>query len=274
MGIGRLRSGPFWCSDLKKWTLPGSPRRVGNKRPVAVIRQAPNLTPMKSSPCHVLVPMIASAAFAVASCSDSSNISDERPRLCKVDRFCAVIAPRPEFLEISKSKAAIHAKILPLMVEDFGTARPLFKVGRDMGGWTDKLGRRHEARQLFFVANAGQSAKGSLWVVFDHIACEKPTSQVLERNLDRNMSLIVVDGRSSGKSFMPLRIAVLGQETRVGPTFVATNEQGTYSRHEWNSDYVRRDWEAMVTSSCGGGPLTHVPRAWEIDRDRRCFRYR
>jgi hypothetical protein len=216
--------------------------------------------------------MIASAAFALAGCSDSKSINDERPGLCKVDRFCAVSAPRPEILEISESKTAIHPEILPLMVEDFGAMRPLFKVGRDMDGWTDKSGTKHEARQLFFVADANQSAKGSLWVVFDHIAGKASASQVLDHNLERSMILIVVDGRRSGKRVMPLRIAVLDRKTRIGPTFAATTEQGIYSRHEWNSDYVRRDWEDMVTSSCGGGPLTQVPRAWEIDRDRLCFR--
>jgi len=218
-----------------------------------------------------LLPMIASAAF-LASCSDSKNVNDERPGLCNVDRFCAVAAPRPETLEISDSEITIHTDILPLMIADFGAALPLSKVGRDMESWTDKSGRRHEARQLFFVANARESAKGSLWVVFDHIAGEKPTSQILERNLDRSMVVIVVDGRRSGKRFMPLRIAILDRKTRVGPTWAALIEQGTYSRHEWDSDYVRRDWEDMVTSSCGGGPLTEVPHEWEIERDRDCLR--
>lgn len=84
---------------------------------------------------------------------------------------------------------------------------------------------------------------------------------------------MIVDGRkeeNKGLAFSAYRIAVVDRTTGIGPTFLSRDGQQPYVRHEFNSDYVRSDWEGMITSSCGGGPLTAVPRAWIVERERLC----
>jgi hypothetical protein len=205
----------------------------------------------------------------MSACS-SEDKRHEPPKLCQVTTFCDVSAPPPEELQISHKVTGASADLRSASLKDFGELRSLSQVGPSGNGWTDRKGQKHRSLRIFFVHNSPKAAIGSIWVVFDHIVGERPKTQILVRGVDRGEISVVIDGRRDDEPFQPYRIAVIDRATRVGPTFVSGYGQQPYVRNEYDSVYVRSDWERLVTSSCGGGPLTDVPRTWVIERNRLC----
>lgn len=201
-------------------------------------------------------------------------MSDNRPKLCQATTLCAVPTPPPENLQIADRAEMPDHPIRSRLADDFGEARTLFRIGPDgENRWTDRNGVRHRGLRLYFAVKPATPDVGSIWVVFDHVAGDAPNTQILARDSDRRKIRIVIDGRdewNKGLAFSAYRIAVVDSTTGIGPTFVSADGQQPYVQHEFNSNYVRNDWERMVTSSCGGGPLTAVPRAWIVERERLC----
>lgn len=218
--------------------------------------------------------ILAGLYVLLAACGQDTPASDNRPKLCRTTTFCAVPAPPPENLPIADRSEEPDRRIRFRLASDFGEARALFRIGpTGENGWTDRNGERHRGLKLYFVAKPATPDIGSIWVVFDHIAGDAPKTQILVRDLDRRNIRVVVDGReeaNKGLAFSAYRIAVVDRTSGIGPTFVSGDGRQPYARHEFTSNYVRRDWESAVTSTCGGGPLTEVPPAWIADRRHRC----
>jgi hypothetical protein len=207
----------------------------------------------------------------LAACGSDTTAPNGEHRLCRPSMLCAVPAPPPEELRIMRRPEQPDGQLRSRLLRDFGELRTVFRVGRGSeGSWTDRSGAQHRGIRLYFVATPGAPEIGSLWVAFDHLTGETPKTQILASGLHRQNISVIVDGRDRKSAFVPYRIAVVDRTNRTGPTFVSGYGQQPYARHEFTSDYVRRDWEQTVTSSCGSGPLTAVPRAWENERNRIC----
>lgn len=218
--------------------------------------------------------IFAGLCVLLAACGPDKPVSDDRPKLCQTTTFCAVPAPPPENLQIAERAEEPGRPIRSQLAADFGEARILFRVGpKGENEWTDRKGVRHRGLRLYFATRPARPDVGSIWVVFDHATVDAPETQILVRDLDRRKIRVIVDGRTEGNrglAFVAYRIAVVDSTTGIGPTFLSRDGQQPYIRYEYNSDYVRKDWEQMITSSCGGGPLTATPRAWTLERERLC----
>lgn len=212
--------------------------------------------------------------FAALGATSGCDLPEETKgrNLCEIGTLCAEPAPEPIKLQIGSETAQLSSEINDLLIKDIETAGNVFPLEPAQQGWVDQNGDRHFPLRMYFVEERNKDRAGSLWVVFDHKLGERPKSQVLSGNLDRHQIDVVTDG-PHGSNLSLYRIAIVDRETRIGPTFVVEHNgraDRRYVSHEYNSDHVRQNWEAAVTSSCGGGPLTAIPPEWENERKRDC----
>lgn len=63
--------------------------------------------------------------------------------------------------------------------------------------------------------------------------------------------------------------AVVNRVDGYGPTYSRTADGG-YARHEPNSVYIWNRLAETIHTTCGGGPLTRVPGAWEKNPPPEC----
>lgn len=154
---------------------------------------------------------------------------------------------------------------------DFPDGGLIYDIGPEkQAEWTDRNGQRHNPLRLYFVKTTELGRVGSIWIVFDHLEKEDARTQIITHTFDKSRMEIVTDGHEGASPLMLYRIALIDRNTRIGPTFVSGYPQRPYVKYEYDSHYVRSDWERAVTSSCGGGPLTAVPKSWTEERNRNC----
>lgn len=221
----------------------------------------------------VLCGFAAAQLVYLTGCSSEEHSSEMHRNLCEIGTWCDVSAPPPITLKIEPKPFQPARMLRKVVKREFGDDAVIFDLGPDrQSGWTDKAGQRHISLRIYFVTNRESNVMGSLWVVFDHLQTEHPKTQTLTRSFDRRTMDIVTDGRtySSNAPLMLYRIALVDRLTRTGPTYVSGYPQLSYIKHEYDSTYVRSDWESAVRSSCGGGPLTAVPASWTAERARDC----
>ena len=216
--------------------------------------------------------LIAGACLVTTACKSQEDDPTGRD-LCSIGTSCQQPAPPPLELFVSSEPAQVNEELRRLLNHDFSKGGRVYEFGPEKPkSWMDRRNRKHLPLRLYFVVEREQSSIGSLWVVYDHIEDEVPKTQIIARGLDTSRLRFVTDGIEDNeyRQLGLYRIAAVDKQTGIGPTFVSGYPQRPYIRHEYDSEYVRHDWERAITSSCGGGPLTAVSQKWVDERNRRC----
>lgn len=225
------------------------------------------------------VAAILGLAVILAGCQKKQD-RNPLPDFCYLGELCNV-GPPPAF-ELSIANAPVSGSKGTSELRKRGIDRNglLYQVvPKDpwRGWFDDRVDKGLSPALLFYVTTDAASDVGELWIEFAHGPGEHPEAQLALSGMSRQRHQIMVDGETNLLDDLP-RFAVVerqkphSQWKGSGPTFVWFPPDRRYVRFEYDSPYVRKEWENGIRSSCVAGPLTEVPRRWYEERERLCRR--
>ncbi len=219
----------------------------------------------------ITLSFLAAVSAMLIGCREDNQNPSARRNLCEIGTLCDQAAPPPITLTISERPARLTSRLRTAFARAFPNGGQIYQVGVEgVERWTDKNGVVHFHRRIFFVKKSDLSKTGAIWIVFEHIADSEPEWQILTDNFDPHLNVIRTHAQTEGRLPDLFEVSLINRASEIGPIFQIDGYNGSYIRHEARSDYVRRQWESLVTSSCGGGLLTRVPEEWEQERLRDC----